>query len=52
VLFYSGDDAAAKAEIAALIERLGFAGLDLGSLEVGNSLAGHSRTRTSSGLAE
>jgi 8-hydroxy-5-deazaflavin:NADPH oxidoreductase len=39
VLFYSGDDAAAKAEIAALIERLGFAGIDLGSLEVGGRLA-------------
>jgi predicted dinucleotide-binding enzyme len=39
VLFYSGDDAATKAEIAALIERLGFAGLDLGSLEVGGKLA-------------
>jgi len=39
VLFYSGDDTAAKAEIAALIERLGFAGIDLGSLEVGGRLA-------------
>ena len=39
VLFYSGDDPAAKAEIAALIERLGFAGIDLGSLEVGGRLA-------------
>ena len=39
VLFYSGDDTAAKAEIAALIERLGFAGIDLGSLEVGGKLA-------------
>src|SRR6476646_5020523 len=39
VLFYSGDDKAAKAEIAVLIERLGFAGLDLGSLEVGGKLA-------------
>jgi predicted dinucleotide-binding enzyme len=39
VLFYSGDDAAAKAEVAALIERLGFAGIDLGSLEVGGKLA-------------
>jgi 8-hydroxy-5-deazaflavin:NADPH oxidoreductase len=39
VLFYSGDDAAAKEEIAALIERLGFAGIDLGSLEVGGKLA-------------
>jgi predicted dinucleotide-binding enzyme len=39
VLFYCGDDAAAKREIAALIERLGFAGIDLGSLEVGGKLA-------------
>ncbi|MGO4843274.1 NADP oxidoreductase, partial [Rhizobiaceae sp. 2RAB30] len=29
--FYSGNDAVAKAEVAALIERLGFAGIDLGS---------------------
>jgi 8-hydroxy-5-deazaflavin:NADPH oxidoreductase len=39
VLVYSGDDTTAKAEIAALIERLGFAGIDLGSLEVGGRLA-------------
>ena len=39
VLFYSGDDTAAKAEIAALIERLGFAGIDLGSLAIGGKLA-------------
>jgi len=39
VLFYSGDDTAAKGEIAALIERLGFASIDLGSLEVGGRLA-------------
>ena len=39
VLFYSGDDTAAKGEIAALIERLGFAGIDLGSLKVGGRLA-------------
>ena len=39
VLFYSGDDTAAKGEIAALIERLGFAGIDLGPLEVGGRLA-------------
>ena len=39
VLFYSGDDATAKAELAALIERLGFAGIDLGPLEVGGRLA-------------
>jgi hypothetical protein len=38
VLFYSGDDAAAKTEIGALIERLGFFGLDLGPLSVGGSL--------------
>ena len=39
VLFYSGDDAAAKAEIAALIDRLGFTSIDLGSLAVGGKLA-------------
>ncbi len=39
VLFYSGDDTTAKGEIAALIERLGFAGIDLGPLEVGGRLA-------------
>lgn len=38
VLFYSGDDAAAKAEISALIERLGFFGIDLGALAVGGRL--------------
>ena len=39
VLFYSGNDNAAKAEVAALIDRLGFVGIDLGSLEVGGRLA-------------
>jgi predicted dinucleotide-binding enzyme len=39
VLFYSGDDSAAKAEVGALIDRLGFAGIDLGSLAVGGKLA-------------
>jgi 8-hydroxy-5-deazaflavin:NADPH oxidoreductase len=39
VLFYSGDDARAKAEVAALIDRLGFFGIDLGSLAVGAPLA-------------
>ena len=39
VLFYSGNDGAAKAEVAALIERIGFAGIDLGSLVVGGKLA-------------
>jgi predicted dinucleotide-binding enzyme len=39
VLFYSGNDSAAKAEIAALIDRLGFVGIDLGSLAGGGKLA-------------
>ena len=39
VLFYSGDDANAKADVADLIERLGFFGLDLGPLAVGGKLA-------------
>jgi predicted dinucleotide-binding enzyme len=39
VLFYSGDDRAAKAEVGGLIDRLGFAGIDLGSLAVGGKLA-------------
>ena len=39
ILFYSGDDAAAKATVAALISRLGFAGIDLGALAVGARLA-------------
>jgi len=39
VLFYSGDDSATKAEVAALIDRIGFAGIDLGSLAVGGKLA-------------
>ena len=39
VLFYSGDDKAAKAEVGALIDRLGFAGIDLGPLALGGKLA-------------
>lgn len=39
VLFYSGDDMAAKAEVGALIGRLGFFGVDLGPLAVGARLA-------------
>jgi hypothetical protein len=39
VLFYSGNDTAAKADVAALIERIGFVGIDLGSLAVGGKLA-------------
>jgi predicted dinucleotide-binding enzyme len=38
VLFYSGDDPAAKADVGALIDRLGFFGIDLGSLAVGARL--------------
>jgi predicted dinucleotide-binding enzyme len=38
VLFYSGDDDAAKAKVGALIERLGFFGIDLGPLAVGGRL--------------
>lgn len=38
VLFYSGDDTAAKAEIGALIDRLGFFGIDLGDLATGGRL--------------
>jgi predicted dinucleotide-binding enzyme len=39
VAFYSGDDASAKADVSALIDRLGFFGIDLGSLAVGGKLA-------------
>src|SRR5882757_6837798 len=39
VLFYSGNDNAAKAEVAALIDKIGFVGIDLGSLAVGGKLA-------------
>jgi 8-hydroxy-5-deazaflavin:NADPH oxidoreductase len=39
VLFYSGNDRAAKAEVAALVEQIGFVGIDLGSLAVGGKLA-------------
>lgn len=38
VLFFSGDDVSAKAEVGALIETLGFFGIDLGSLAVGSRL--------------
>jgi predicted dinucleotide-binding enzyme len=39
VLFYSGDDADAKKTVAQLIDRLGFAGVDLGTLDGGGRLA-------------
>ncbi|MBB3773395.1 hypothetical protein FHS55_004030 [Angulomicrobium tetraedrale] len=38
VLFYSGDDARAKTEIGAMIDRLGFFGIDLGPLALGSRL--------------
>jgi predicted dinucleotide-binding enzyme len=38
VLFYSGDDARAKEEVGSLMEKLGFFGIDLGSLAVGGRL--------------
>jgi predicted dinucleotide-binding enzyme len=39
VLFYSGDDADAKKTVGDLIDRLGFAGIDLGTLDGGGRLA-------------
>lgn len=36
VLFYAGDDREAKADVAALIERLGFSGFDMGDIETGS----------------
>ena len=38
VLLYSGDDTGAKSEVGALIDRLGFFGLDLGVLAIGARL--------------
>lgn len=38
VLFYSGNDAAAKAGVRDIIERIGFFGVDLGTLAVGSKL--------------
>jgi 8-hydroxy-5-deazaflavin:NADPH oxidoreductase len=39
VLFYSGDDADAKAEVRKLIERTGYFPVDLGVLDIGGPLA-------------
>jgi predicted dinucleotide-binding enzyme len=39
VLFYSGDDADAKAQVRAIIEAVGFVAIDLGTLDVGGPLA-------------
>jgi len=38
VIFYSGDDAEAKATVAELITNMGFAGVDLGTLADGSKL--------------
>jgi hypothetical protein len=38
VIFFSGDHGRAKAEVGRLIDRLGFAGIDLGGLAVGGRL--------------
>ncbi|MDR9890832.1 NAD(P)-binding domain-containing protein [Pseudenterobacter timonensis] len=38
VVFISGDHSDAKAEVKELAERMGFAGIDLGSLEIGGTL--------------
>lgn len=38
VLFYSGNDAAAKKEVSDIIESLGFASIDLGDLATGSKL--------------
>ena len=39
VLFYSGDDADAKAAVRGLMEKAGFFPIDLGALDVGGPLA-------------
>lgn len=39
VLFYSGDDASAKAEVRKIMEATGFFPVDLGALDVGGPLA-------------
>ena len=39
VLFYSGDDSDAKTQVARIIDRLGFFGIDLGDLATGGRLA-------------
>lgn len=39
VLFFSGDDADAKAQVRALLDQIGFFPIDLGGLDVGGPLA-------------
>ena len=38
VVFISGEEAAAKAEVLQLIEKMGFAGIDLGGLSTGGQI--------------
>jgi predicted dinucleotide-binding enzyme len=38
VLFMSGDDAAAKADVSAVLDKVGFATIDLGGLATGGRL--------------
>jgi predicted dinucleotide-binding enzyme len=38
VLFMSGDDAPAKSEVTKVLDRIGFATIDLGSLSIGGAL--------------
>ncbi|WP_417360537.1 NADPH-dependent F420 reductase [Galbibacter sp.] len=38
VIFYSGNDSNAKAQVSGIINRIGFAGVDLGSLHEGGKL--------------
>lgn len=39
VLFYSGDDTAAKAEVLKILEGAGYFAVDLGALDTGGALA-------------
>lgn len=47
VLFHSGDDAGSRAAVGALIDRLGFFGIDLGPISIGGP--GPVPRRTASG---
>ena len=52
VLFLSGDDASANAEISALIEKLGFAPIDVGKLSEGGGLQQFGGALTSKNLVQ
>jgi len=38
VLFMSGDDAAAKADVGKILQKIGFAAIDLGGLAIGGRM--------------